>query len=66
MDAIGFYQENRDHDESVYHKMEKAHALNDDLSGNKLTPQYEEDEFGQEPLRPEHKVNGREISKSQY
>ncbi|OBZ83485.1 Serine/threonine-protein kinase SMU1 [Choanephora cucurbitarum] len=55
LDAIGFYQENRDHDESVYHKMEKAHALNDDLSGNKLTPQYEEDEFGQEPLRPEHK-----------
>ncbi|KAG2237441.1 hypothetical protein INT48_009570 [Thamnidium elegans] len=27
LDAIGFYQENRDHDESVYHKMEKAHAV---------------------------------------
>ncbi|KAI8883978.1 Pkinase-domain-containing protein [Backusella circina FSU 941] len=26
LDAIGFYQENRDHDDSVYHKMEKAHA----------------------------------------
>ncbi|CEG71340.1 Putative Protein kinase [Rhizopus microsporus] len=29
LDAIGFYQENRDHDESVYHKMERAHAIND-------------------------------------
>ena len=29
LDAIGFYQENRDHDESVYHKMEKAHAQNE-------------------------------------
>ncbi|KAI8338840.1 kinase-like domain-containing protein [Blakeslea trispora] len=55
LDAIGFYQENRDHDESVYHKMEKAHALNDDLSGNKLTPQYEEEEFSQEPLPSEYK-----------
>ncbi|KAI9025287.1 kinase-like domain-containing protein [Phycomyces nitens] len=26
LDAIGFYQENRDHDDQVYHKMEKAHA----------------------------------------
>lgn len=30
LDAIGFYQENRDHDESVYHKMEKAHALTEE------------------------------------
>ncbi|KAI7888167.1 protein kinase [Mucor mucedo] len=30
LDAIGFYQENRDHDELVYHKMEKAHALTDE------------------------------------
>jgi p21-activated kinase 1 len=31
LDAIGFYQENRDQDESVYHKMEKAHALNEKM-----------------------------------
>lgn len=42
LDAIGFYQENRDHDESVYHKMERAHALNEDLSPR--SPHYE-DEF---------------------
>lgn len=35
LDAIGFFQENRDHDESVYHKMERAHAR-DDL----ITPEY--------------------------
>lgn len=50
MDAIGFYQENRDHDESVYHKMERAHALNEqDDSSPKLTshtpPQYDDDEY---------------------
>ncbi|KAI9485796.1 MAG: protein kinase [Benjaminiella poitrasii] len=27
LDAIGFYQENRNQGESVYHKMERAHAL---------------------------------------
>ncbi|KAI9316787.1 kinase-like domain-containing protein [Dichotomocladium elegans] len=27
LDAIGFYQETRNHDDSVYHKMEKAHTL---------------------------------------
>lgn len=48
MDAIGFYQENIDHDESVYHKMERAHALNEqDDTSNKLNshtaPQYEDE-----------------------
>lgn len=41
LDAIGFYQENRDHDESVYHKMERAHALNEDMSPR--SPQYEDE-----------------------
>ncbi|CAO0794358.1 unnamed protein product [Mucor circinelloides] len=50
LDAIGFYQENRDHDESVYHKMERAHALNEQDDGSpKLTshtpPQYDDDEY---------------------
>ncbi|KAI8144908.1 kinase-like domain-containing protein [Fennellomyces sp. T-0311] len=27
LDAIGFYQESRNHDDSVYHKMEKAHTV---------------------------------------
>ncbi|KAI9258240.1 Pak2 protein [Sporodiniella umbellata] len=31
LDAIGFYQENIEHDESVYHKMEKAHASHDQI-----------------------------------
>ncbi|CAO3662864.1 unnamed protein product [Rhizopus stolonifer] len=31
LDAIGFYQENIEHGESVYHKMEKAHTTNDHL-----------------------------------
>ncbi|RCI05086.1 signal transducing kinase of the PAK [Rhizopus stolonifer] len=53
LDAIGFYQENRDHDESVYHKMERAHALNDDLPSNKnLTPQHEEEEEDYEENMP--------------
>ncbi|KAG1396868.1 hypothetical protein G6F60_009370 [Rhizopus arrhizus] len=29
LDAIGFYKENIEHGESVYHKMERAHAAND-------------------------------------
>lgn len=29
LDAIGFYKENIEHSESVYHKMERAHAAND-------------------------------------
>ncbi|CAO3642563.1 unnamed protein product [Mucor fragilis] len=50
LDAIGFYQENRDHDESVYHKMERAHALNeqDDALPNltsQTPPQYDDDEY---------------------
>jgi p21-activated kinase 1 len=49
LDAIGFYQENRDHDESVYHKMERAHALNeqDDILTklNSHTPPQYEDEY---------------------
>ncbi|CEP18364.1 hypothetical protein [Parasitella parasitica] len=48
LDAIGFYQENRDHDESVYHKMERAHALNEQdniLSKLNTPPQYDDDEY---------------------
>ncbi|KAI8976021.1 kinase-like domain-containing protein [Pilobolus umbonatus] len=42
LDAIGFYQENRDHDDSVYHKMERAHAKNDNVSSKSFTtPQYD-------------------------
>lgn len=40
LDAIGFYQENRDHDESVYHKMEKAHAV--------IEEDEEEEEYNEE------------------
>ncbi|KAG1048281.1 hypothetical protein G6F46_003925 [Rhizopus delemar] len=40
LDAIGFYQENIEHDESVYHKMEKAHAMNDrsDIMQQQIIP----------------------------
>lgn len=41
LDAIGFYQENRDQDESVYHKMEKAHAVIEEVEEEE---EYNEDE----------------------
>jgi hypothetical protein len=62
LDAIGFYQENRDHDESVYHKMERAHALNDEGMSPKLTAttRYEDELDHSEPLPssrvPDYKV----------
>jgi p21-activated kinase 1 len=47
LDAIGFYQENRgDHDESVYHKMERAHALVEEEDEEEL----EVDEVLESPL----------------
>lgn len=51
LDAIGFYQENRDHDESVYHKMERAHALNEQQEDtlpnltSQTPPQYDDEEY---------------------
>lgn len=54
MDAIGFYQENRDHDESVYHKMERAHAIND----RDILQQDYNDHVNEQilPVLPEYKV----------
>lgn len=64
LDAIGFYQENRDHDESVYHKMERAHALNQEGMSSKFAndspPHYDDelDEHHNEILTslPDYKV----------
>ncbi|KAI7907370.1 protein kinase [Cokeromyces recurvatus] len=43
LDAIGFYQENRNHDESVYHKMERAHALETDEDEEEIEDELERD-----------------------
>lgn len=60
LDAIGFFQETRDHDELVYHKMERAHALNG-LTPKNTLPIYEEEDDDDEPATsprlPEFKVN---------
>ncbi|CAO3699924.1 unnamed protein product [Rhizopus stolonifer] len=39
LDAIGFYQENIEHGESVYHKMERAHAHDDMPDYNNMNEQ---------------------------
>ncbi|KAG0171389.1 signal transducing kinase of the PAK [Apophysomyces sp. BC1034] len=38
LDAIGFYQETRDHDDSVYHKMERAHTENKPTTAKAQSP----------------------------
>ncbi|KAI9280786.1 protein kinase [Sporodiniella umbellata] len=48
LDAIGFYKENIEHDESVYHKMEKAHATNEAIHPMQIDKPYV-------PMLPEYK-----------
>ncbi|CAO3625893.1 unnamed protein product [Mucor hiemalis] len=67
LDAIGFYQENRDHDESVYHKMERAHALNEDMSPRSQQQQYDdENSVENSPRLPEGKKPQERLDEQLY